>query len=209
MLHSETNKHLTITPKWAETEDILALLETTKGNALLDLRDRAIILFLLDTGCRAGELCRLEVDDLNLDAMRATVANMSTRARFIPFVESTREALQSWLGVRPSDRGPWVFVGLASHSKGALTPSSLHRMLKRRGKVAGCKGPVNPRTFRYAFARHWVMSGGSLETLACLLGYSSVSVTRDSLDTLACLLGHRSVSVTRSLYNIFKANEAK
>jgi integrase/recombinase XerD len=208
-MHSETNKHPTITPKWAETEDILALLETAKDNTLPDLRDRAIILFLLDTGCRAGELCSLKVDDLNLDATRASVANMSTRARFVFFGKSTMAALQSWLDVRPSDRGPWVFAGLANHSKGALTPSSLRRMLKRRGKVAGCKGPVNPRSFRYAFARQWVMSGGSLETLACLLGYSSVSVTRDSLDTLACLPGYSSVSATRSLYNIFKANEAK
>ena len=177
MLHSETNKHTAITPKWAETEDILALLETTKGNTLLDLRDRAIILFLLDTGCRAGELCSLKADDLDLNAMQASVANISTRARFVHFVEPTREALQSWLDVRPSDRGPWVFVGLASHSKRALTPSSLRRMLKRRGKAAGCKGPVNPRAFRHAFIRSFIVKGCNLETLSNLLGHSSTEVT--------------------------------
>jgi integrase len=177
MMHSETNKHLTITPKWAETEDILALLETAKDNTLLDLRDRAIILFLLDTGCRAGELCNLKVGDLDLDAMQASVANISTRARFVFFGKSTMAALQRWLDVRPPAHDPWVFVGLASHSKEALTPSSLRRMLKRRGKAAGCKGPVNPRAFRRAFIRSFIVKGCNLETLSRLLGHSSTEVT--------------------------------
>jgi integrase/recombinase XerC len=177
------------TPKCAETEDILALLETTQGGSLLDLRDRAAILFLSDTGCRAGELCGLKVGDLDLDAMRASVSNMSTRTRFVPFVESTREALQRWLDVRPSDRGPRVFVSLAAHSKRALTPSSLYQMLKRRGKVAGCKGPVNPHAFRHAFARHWVMSGGNLEILARILGHSSRSVLRGPSDIFKANVG--------------------
>jgi site-specific recombinase XerD len=176
-------------PKCAEMEDILALLETTQEGTPLDLRDRAAILFLVDTGCRAGELCGLQVDDLDLDAMWASVANMSTRARFVPFAESTREALQKWLDVRPSDRGPWVFVGLATHSKGTLTPSSLYRMLRRRGKVAGCKGPVNPHAFRHAFARHWVMNGGNLDVLAHILGHSSLSMTKSFHDMIKANVG--------------------
>ena len=177
-------------PKCAKVEDILALLETTQEGTPLDLRDRAALRFLIDTGCRSGELCGLQVDDLDLDAMRASVTDMNTRGRFVPFVESTREALQTWLDVRPSDRGPWVFVGLANHSKGALTPIGLHRMLKRIGKIAGCKGPVNPHAFRHAFARNWVMSRGNLETLSHILRYSSIQVTR-------------------SIYSTFKANDLK
>jgi site-specific recombinase XerD len=176
-------------PRWAATDDILALLEITQGDTSLDLRDRAAILFLSDTGCRASELCGLKVDDLDLGAMRATVTKMGKRARCVFFGESTRDALQRWLAVRPSDRGPWVFVSLASHSKGALTPSSLHQMLKRRGKAAGCKGSVSPRAFRRTFSRNWVMNGGDLETLSCLLG-------------------HCSTEFTMSHYAMFKASEA-
>jgi len=165
MMHSEKNKHTAITPKWAETEDILALLETTKGNTLLDLRDRAIILFLLDTGCRAGELCSLKADDLDLNAMQASVANIGTRARFVFFGESTRNALQSWLDVRPSDRGAWVFVSLATHSKGALTSSSLYRMLKCRGQSSGvqgvCKPSRIPARFRPPLGDEWGQSLGT------------------------------------------------
>jgi site-specific recombinase XerD len=163
--------------EWAETDDILALLEITQESTPLDSRDRAAILFLSDTGCRVGELCGLKVDDLDLDAMQASVTKMGKRARCVFFGESTREALQRWLDVRPSDRGPWVFVSLAGHSKRALTPSSLHQMLKRRGKAAGCKGPVSPRAFRNAFIRSFIVDGCNLETLSRLLGHSSTEVT--------------------------------
>jgi integrase/recombinase XerD len=182
MMLSETSEHLTTTFKWAKTEDILALLETTKGNTLLDLRDRAAILFLTDTGCRASELCSLKVYDLDLDAMQAVVSNISTRARYVFFGELTKVALKRWLDVRPSDCGPWVFIRLAAHSKRTLTSSSLCQMLKRRGKAAGCKGPVNPRAFRHAFARNWVLNGGNLETLTYILGHTSDRVTRSSYD---------------------------
>lgn len=159
-------------PKGIETDDFLALLETTQEGTPIDLRDRAIIMFLFDTGCRAGGLCGLEVDHLGLDAMLATVTEKGGRARFVPFTELTREALQKWLDVRPSDRGLWVFVGLASHSKGALTPNSLYQMLAYRAAKAGCKGPVNPHAFRHAFARNYLMREGDLATLAKLLGNS-------------------------------------
>ena len=164
-------------PRWAATDDILALLEITQESTPLDLRDRAAILFLSDTGCKAGELCGLKVDDLDLDTMRATVIKKDKRARYVFFGESTREALQRWLDVRSSDRGPWVFVSLASTSKGMLTPSSLYQMLKRRGKAAGCKGPINPRALRNAFIRSFIAKGGNLETLFRLVGHDSTEFT--------------------------------
>ena len=45
-------------------------------------------------------------------------------------------------------------------------------MLRRRAEEAGCEGPVNPHSFRHAFARNFLMEGGDLVTLAKLLGNS-------------------------------------
>ena len=53
-------------------------------------------------------------------------------------------------------------------------------MLRRRAKRAGVEGPFNPHSFRHAFARHFLMSGGDLGTLADLMGHSSVEVTKNS-----------------------------
>ena len=51
-------------------------------------------------------------------------------------------------------------------------------MLKRRAKQAGVKGHVNPHSFRHAFARDYILSGGDLATLSQLMGHSSILVTK-------------------------------
>ena len=60
----------------------------------------------------------------------------------------------------------------------ALTTNGVAQMLKRRAKRAGVTGPVNSHAFRHGFARHYLLDGGDLGTLADLLGHSSVEVTK-------------------------------
>lgn len=166
-------------PKGAEWQDILALLSTTEGDALTDVRDRALILFLADTGCRVGGLCGLRVQDINLEKRMARVMEKRGKARPVFFTKATAQALAAWLAVRPQDRGAWVFVGLGNRSRGALTPSAVAKILKERGRLAGVKGPVNPHAFRHGFARYFILNGGDLGTLADILGHTSVQVTKD------------------------------
>jgi site-specific recombinase XerD len=164
-------------PKGIEWEDFIALLKTTEGGTLLDVRDRAIILFLFDTGCRVGGLAGLTVDDLDLERQQALVREKGNKARFVFFEEETVRALEAWLKVRPQDQGPCLFVALNNQGEG-LSDRGVYRMLRRRGKAAGCTGPVNPHAFRHGFARHYLMDGGDLGTLSDILGHSDVSVTK-------------------------------
>jgi len=53
------------------------------------------------------------------------------------------------------------------------------RMLARRAKRAGIAGKVNPHSFRHAFARDFLMSGGDLGALSDLLGHADVLVTKE------------------------------
>lgn len=164
-------------PKGIEWEDFLALLNATTGDDAQSLRDHAIILFLADTGCRLGGLCNLTMDKLDLERWRADVAEKGGKPRFVFLRKSTVQALVAWLEVRPQDKGPWIFVGLTKKAKGQMTVHSVGKMLKRRGKRAGCKGPVNAHSFRHGFARSYLTSGGDLGTLSSILGHSSVAIT--------------------------------
>jgi site-specific recombinase XerD len=164
------------TPKGISWEDFTALLRTTEAGDVIDLRDRAIILFLGDTGCRSGGLCGLELDALELDRLRAVVTEKRGKPRFVFFQESAAQALAAWLRVRPQDKGPWVFVGLTPKSK-QMSAHTVGKMLKRRGDQAGCSGPVNAHSFRHGFARSYLTAGGDLGTLSNILGHSSVAVT--------------------------------
>jgi len=164
-------------PKGLRWDDFKALMETTEPGDVIDLRDRAIVLFLADTGCRSGGLCGLELDALDLKRRRALVTEKRGKPRFVFFQEPTARALSDWLDVRPEDKGPWVFVGLTARANGPMNAHSVGKMLKRRGERAGCKGPVNAHAFRHGFARSYLTSGGDLGTLSNILGHSSVAVT--------------------------------
>jgi site-specific recombinase XerD len=164
-------------PKGISWEDFLALLKTTEGGTPIDVRDQAVMMLLLDTGCRVGGLCGLTIDDLDLERRRALVREKGDKARFVFFQEETARALAVWLAMRPRDKGPWLFVSLHGKSD-RLSARGISHMLKRRGARAGVVGPVNPHAFRHGFARLYLMNGGDLGTLSDILGHSDVSVTK-------------------------------
>jgi site-specific recombinase XerD len=166
------------TPKGIRWDDFLLLLETTRPGDLLDLRDRALMLFLFDTACRVGGLTWLKVDDLDLEARRAVVREKGDKTRPVFYQQATAEALRDWLKVRPDDRGPWVFTSTKA-GYGRLTGSGVRHLLDRRAEAAGCEGPTNPHAFRHGFARAYLLGGGDLGTLSDLLGHSSVAITKE------------------------------
>jgi len=63
------------------------------------LRDRAIILVLLDTGVRASELCDLRLRHCDLRNSRITVMGKGSKERDLPLGPSTTKALWRYITV--------------------------------------------------------------------------------------------------------------
>lgn len=169
-----------VTPKGITHRDLVRLLESTQGGWVLDLRDRAIMLFLADTGCRLGGLCGLSLEDLDLEARRAIVTEKGEKSRAVYFLEMTAAALGAWLEARPVVDTGALFLSMDrwGNPQGPITGVTVARMLARRAKRAGIEGKVNPHSFRHAFARDFLMSGGDLGALSDLLGHADVLVTK-------------------------------
>jgi site-specific recombinase XerD len=127
--------------------DFLALLATTKGNDVIDLRDRAIILFLADTGCRVGGVCALHLGDVDLPRKLATLAEKGEKTRKVPFSAATAQTLQEWLEVRPTDKGDWFFVGLGNRANDAVSPNGIAKMLSVGVNKPGLLARSTPTAF--------------------------------------------------------------
>jgi site-specific recombinase XerD len=165
-------------PKAITPGDAAALIAAT-GNDVNGIRDRAILAFLLDTGCRAQTIMKLDMTQLDIQGRRAIVEEKGRPARVMPFIERTAELLAAWLAVRPA-AAKTVFCGLAPHTYGKpMTSTSLHGMLRRLKKKAGVTGRVNPHSFRHGFAREYLKNGGDLATLARLMGHTDVKITSE------------------------------
>jgi site-specific recombinase XerD len=86
-------------------------------------RDRAIVLCLLDTGCRVGEFTAWRVDDIDLDAGKVTIRRETAKSRsqrsvFIgqhartalaEYIEEARPVDRLWL---KADRRPLLVKGM-------------------------------------------------------------------------------------------------
>lgn len=153
-------------PRAADLDDIRLLF------AAANVRDKAMIAFMLDTGCRAGGLCGLKVADVDLDEHRALVTEKGNKTRTVIFSSYTASLLRDWMNERQA-----VDVLFHSDSYEQLTPSGLYQMLRRLARRSGVKGRFNPHSLRHAFAKEYIRAGGDLATLAKLLGHRDVSTT--------------------------------
>lgn len=157
-------------PKALSDEDLDRLLDRLPSE---DVRDRAIILLLADTGCRVGGLCSLTVAAVDLENRCASVVEKGARGRRVYFTDMTAETLALYLSVRPAGDCDALFLSKAGT---ALTTNGVRLMLERVGRRAGVKGRCNAHSFRHAFARSFLRNGGNLAALGRILGHKPGSV---------------------------------
>lgn len=164
-------------PKAASLDDLHKLLDAC-GDDQIGIRNRAMLLFLADTGCRAGGLLGLSLDSLDLAAGTAIVTEKGNRTRTLYLSNVTISVLRHWLTKRPSGRSEAVFTSLGCNHYGrSLTLGGLHGVLRCLKRLAGVGGRVNPHAWRHAFGVAYVNAGGDAASLRRLLGHSDVSTT--------------------------------
>lgn len=152
-------------------DELTKLLNACKGSTFENRRDTALIRFLLDTGCRVGEVISMTVEGVDFDQDVALVMGKGRRGRAVPFGPKTGEALRRYVRLRsrhPKAALPAFWLG----SKGLMTDSGVRQMLERRGKDAGVSD-VYPHRFRHSFAHAWLAAGNGETDLMRLAGWKS------------------------------------
>lgn len=135
------------------------------------LRDRAIILLLLDTGIRASELCGIRIKDIKPGGVY--VQGKGSKDRIVPLSEPTRSALLAYLGDR-KDPDDFVFKTEQGHP---LTRDALRLIIRRIGDRAGVND-AHPHRFRHTFAITFLRNGGDPFTLQMILGHETLDMVR-------------------------------
>lgn len=180
--------------------DFVRLFEATDAG-IGGVRDRALLAFLADTGCRLGGLVGLKIEDLNLSERSAVVREKRSRTRKVVYTQFTARLLANWLAVRVST-APEVFTKLR-YPRGGLAREGVQQVLLRLKRRAGVSGRVNPHAFRHRFAIAYVQNGGDLMSLAKLMGDDIKTVVDYygifSQDELAQL--HEKYSPLKGMFN--------
>jgi len=159
-------------PRAMDPEDVKELL-----SVIDHVRNRAMVLMLLRTGMRIGELLDLRVEDVDLRERKVLIyeAQKTRVGRVVFYSEDAREALQAWLKQRIPIK-PFVFY---AQGRQRLTYAASRIMFVKYLKRADLshKG-YTLHCLRHTFASELLNAGMRLECLQHLLGHSSLEVTR-------------------------------
>jgi integrase/recombinase XerD len=156
-----------------QIEHVKAMLEKC-GDDFTGVRDRAIILCLLDTGARAREFLNLNLDDVDFVSGAVDIhKGKGGKSRTVFIGKRSRKAVRAYLK-RRNDDDPALWV---TREKTRLAVQTLQQMLKRRAVLAGVPGP-SPHDFRRAFALAMLRAGVDIFSLQKLLGHAGLDVLR-------------------------------
>ena len=156
---------------------------TCKANEFFDRRDRALLLFLLDSGVRASELCHLDLGDVDFATGAVTVRQgKGSKDRIVYLGPTALRALQRYLRTRSDASSSALFV---SKTGGRLTYDGILELIHRRCARAGLAKRYSPHDFRRAYAVNMLRAGVDLYSLARLMGHADIQVLRRYLKLTA------------------------
>ncbi len=164
----------------AQVEKLLAVTRQDRRPA--GLRDYAILMLLATYGLRAGEIVRLQLEDIDWRSERLRVRQSKTGVEsWLPLMAPVGEALLEYLqDGRP--KTAWREVFLRVHApigpfkRGGSVNSSV---ISCRLQQAGIKtnGRHGSHAFRFARAARLLDAAVPLKTIGDLLGHQSASST--------------------------------
>lgn len=161
-------------------EEVEKLLNACSGKDWLNLRDRALILLLLDTGLRIHEAHSLRVADVSQDTL--IVKGKGGKQRVVVLSADVRLAVQRYLRAYQQQRGVRLQAEepLWQGDRGLLTLEGLKVVVRKAGKRAGLT--LGAHQLRRTYATWSLRAGIDLEHLRLLMGHSDYKVLQQYLN---------------------------
>lgn len=151
-------------------DEKVEILRDNCGN----LRDRAMIDFLLSTGIRVGELVRLNIEDIDFSERECVVYGKGDKERKAYFDAKAKLHLMNYIESR-TDNNKALFVSL-NRPHDRLTESGVELRLREMGKKLGVE-KVHPHKFRRTMATKAIEKGMPIEQVQKILGHEQIDTT--------------------------------
>lgn len=151
-------------------EELERLRDACKG-----YREKALVEFLVSTGCRLSEVAQLNVADLDFNNRSVTVTGKGNKERPVYFSIRARLMLQEYIKERKGGEG--LFVSSKTPYL-PLKPRAIQRIIHGLSVRAGLDARVHPHLLRHTFATHALNSGMDVTAIQQLLGHENISTTQ-------------------------------
>jgi site-specific recombinase XerD len=164
-----------------ERDEVAALLRSLPSKGRLSARDRALILFLYNTGARVQEVAELRVRHLDLASpARVRLHGKGDKWRTCPLWEETACQLKGLIESYELDADGPIFLG---PRRQPLTRFGIYKIVRRHAAFLDVRGNslhrrrVSPHIFRHTAAMHLLESGVEVNVIRGWLGHVSLETT--------------------------------
>lgn len=141
-------------------------------------RNYALLLFMVDTGCRVGGLVSLTIQKLDLDEMSAFVLEKGNRWHKALYGEQTANALSDWLRKRPEVDHDYVWTGPNPDHK-PLTRQGVAALIRRLALKVEASRLWSPHAIRHSLGHAYANAGIPVTVTQQKMGHSTPQVTME------------------------------
>lgn len=165
-----------------ERDEIQTLFAQLPSSASYALRDRALLLFLYNTGARVQEVADLCCRNLDLEHHRVRLHGKGDKWRACPLWQETVSLLRQLLDDPADEQSPDQPIFLSQRGQ-ALTRFGIYKIVRRHTACLAKRGSdgellsISPHIFRHTAAVHLLESGVEPNVIRAWLGHVSLETT--------------------------------
>ena len=137
-------------------------------DACVTYREKALIEFLVSSGCRLSEVAQLSASDLDLMSRSVQVTGKGDKDRVVFFSIRARLMIEEYMVSRKGGTGLFVSSKAPYES---LRPRAIQRMVRTISLRAGLDKRVHPHLLRHTFATLALNGGMDIAVIQRLLGH--------------------------------------
>jgi len=175
-----------------------------QGYDYLTIRNKVIMMLLIDTGIRLSELTGMTEEQIKFDYI--IIHGKGNKERVVPKSPLLSKWLIKYLAVRKSYFAYRVIpdnIFLSKNGK-PLTNTMIDKIVKDAGRACDVSADirVSAHTFRHTYAQFQLRAGLDLYSLSRLLGHESITITQTYLNGMRDKEILRQAQNTSPLMNI-------
>ena len=171
MLKIRMQKQNEINGRDALTQDELEMLR----NACKTYKEKALVEFLVSTGCRVSEVIGLSLRDLDMYKRSVKVIGKGNKERTVYFSPRAKLMIEEYHRERAG--GSALFAGTRAPYN-VMQTRAIQKLLRKIGERAGLSKRVHPHLLRHTFASLALNAGMDITVIQALLGHSKISTTQ-------------------------------
>lgn len=158
-------------PKFLTEQEIEHLRESCHTSM-----EKALFEFMYSTGCRIGEVVKLNREDINFNNHSVIVQGKGDKEREVYFNVRCEIWLNRYVNER-IDKEPALFV-TERKPQHRMSIDLMRYIVKRISNRAGLKKNIHPHQLRHSFATHMINNGAPIEIIQSLLGHEKSETTK-------------------------------